>query len=267
MRITRLIMSLALILISLSLLSSCGRPADSIIIAGSTSVQRYIEILAEAYSAIHPGRVVDVQGGGSSAGITAAVSGTADVGMSSRNLKDDEDHLVVIEIAKDGLAIIVNPANPLTNITIEDIRMIYTGRYTDWSQLGGASAKINVIAREEGSGTRSAFEEMIMDGSRIIQKAITLNSNGAVRQAIAGDPHSIGFISLGLVEIGENPVKALRINSIEPTRENIENETYALYRSFLFVMLEEPEGLVLQFIDFMRSPRGREILAAEGLVA
>ena len=267
MQTNRKLATIASLLLSICLLTACGgRHEASVIIAGSTSVQRYIEILAEEYSAIHSGRVVDVQGGGSSAGITAVESGTAAVGMSSRNLKESEEHLVVLEIAKDGLAIIVHPENPLTNLTIEQIRGIYQGELTSWTQLGGSSAEIHVVAREEGSGTRSAFEEMVMEGNRIKPKAIVLNSNGAVRQSIAADPNSIGFISLGLVEIGENPVKALRIDSIEPTRENVANGSYTLFRSFLFVMLEEPEGLVLQFIEFIQSQEGQKILADEGLV-
>ena len=266
MRIIRITLVIIIISISLPLLTSCQRPSASIIVAGSTSVQPYVEMLAEEYAIIFPGKVVDVQGGGSSAGITAVVSGTADIGMASRNLRESEDHLLVVEIAKDGLAIIVHPKNSLSDLTLEQIRGIYMGEYTNWSQLGGENARIHVIAREEGSGTRSAFEEMAMDGNRIIPRAIILNSNGAVRQSIAGDPHSIGFISLGLVDIGESPVKALRIDGIEPLLENVATGSYAMYRSFLFVMLEEPQGPILDFIDFVRSPEGQRILALEGLV-
>jgi phosphate transport system substrate-binding protein len=263
----KLVVIVPVLLALMCLLAACGGGRDAaFIIAGSTSVQPYIEILAEDYALSHPEKVIDIQGGGSSAGITAVESGTAEIGMSSRNLKESEMHLWSIEITKDGLAIIVNPDNPVSDLMPEQILGIYAGDITNWSQLGGRDARIHIITREEGSGTRSAFEEMVMDGRRITPRAIVQDSNGAVRMLVADDPNSIGYISLGLVDVGERPVKALLIDGVAPTRENVLNGSYTMFRSFLFVALREPEGYAKQFIDYVRSPEGQRVLAEEGLI-
>jgi phosphate transport system substrate-binding protein len=251
-----------LLIVLIFFLFSC-RDRDAVIIAGSTSVQPYAEVLVEEFMILNPQNVIDIQGGGSSAGITAVETGTAEIGMSSRFLKDSEKHLWSIEIAKDGLAMIVNPRNPIQNLTINQIRGIYTADIKNWSELGGSNARIHIIAREEGSGTRSAFEEMMMDGRRITPRAIVQASNGAVRQLVAGDPHSIGFISLGLVD---ETVKAISLHGVPATRENIINGTYELYRPFLFISKEQPVDTVMEFIDFILSPEGQRLLADEGLI-
>jgi len=257
-----------LISLCITFLTACGGGSNSaaFVIAGSTSVQPYVEILVEEYAIHNPGKYIDVQGGGSSAGIQAVESHTAQIGMSSRNLRDTEEYLWNERIAKDGLAIIINPNNPVSDLTLEEIRSIYAADIENWSQLGGLDARIHIITREEGSGTRSAFEELVMDERRITPRAIVQDSNGAVRQLVADDPFSIGFISLGLVDIGEKPVKALRIDGVAATRNNVLNGDYKLYRSFLFVSLERPVGSVIQFIDFIRSPEGQRIMSEEGLI-
>jgi len=254
---------------SVCFLTACGgRGSNSaaFVIAGSTSVQPYVEILVEEYAISNPEKLIDVQGGGSSAGIQAVESHTAEIGMSSRNLRESEKHLWHLEITKDGLAIIVNPRNPVSSLTLEEIRGIYSADYVNWSELGGPDARIHIITREEGSGTRSAFEELVMEDRRITPRAIVQDSNGSVRQLVSDDPFSIGFISLGLVEIGERPVKALRINEVAATRNNVLNGDYALFRSFWFVSLERPTGSVMEFIDFIRSPEGQKIMSDEGLI-
>jgi len=248
----------------------CGcQQGEGVIVAGSTSVQPYAEVLEEDYALLHPDSLIDIQGGGSSAGITAVESGTADIGMSSRMLKDEESHLWSVEIAKDGLAIIIHPDNQVGDLTLEQVRGIYAGDIVNWSELGGSDARIHVIAREEGSGTRSAFEDLVMDeDSRITPRAIVQNSNGAVRMLVSDDKYAVGFISLGLVDHlqGMKPVKALRLDGVEPSRENVINGTYSLYRPFLFVCDGEPSGEAKNFIDFVMSPEGQDILVAEGLI-
>jgi phosphate transport system substrate-binding protein len=226
-------------------------------------VQPYAEVLAEDYALLFPEKIIDIQGGGSSAGITAARSGTADIGMSSRALTDKEMDLWSCEIAKDGLAIIVHPDNPVNDLTLGQICGIYTGKITGWDELGGGKAKIHKIAREEGSGTRSAFESLVMGKEQISPKAIVQDSNGAVRQLVSSDRNSIGFISLGLVD---HTVKALLLDGIAPVRENVINNSYGLYRPFILVTENEPSGLVRQFIDFVLSKEGQQILVHEGLV-
>jgi len=239
----------------MGMMTACSQaPGSATIVAGSTSVQPYAEILAEEYMVLNPDAVIDIQGGGSSAGITATKTHSADIGMSSRALKDEEKSLWNVEIAKDGLVLIVNPRNPIQNLTSDQIRDIYAATITDWSQLGGSKSKINIIAREEGSGTRSAFTELLMGEEEITPKAIVQDSNGAVRQ---------GFISLGLVT---DEVKALHLDGIEATRENIMNGSYRLSRQFLFVTDGEPTGLNREFIDFTLSSEGQKLLSNEGLI-
>ena len=261
----RRIIGLIILIFSMSMITACTKTSSSgTIVAGSTSVQPYAEVLAEEYMILNPGSQIDIQGGGSSAGITAAETESAAIGMSSRGLKDDEMHLWHIEIAKDGLVLIVNPDNPVDNLSLDQIRDIYSGIITDWSQVGGVEARINLIAREEGSGTRSAFIDLVMrEGEEITPKAIVQDSNGSVMQLVAGDPNAIGFISLGLVN---DNIKALDIDGIEATAENIMNNSYTLARPFLFVTKNKPTGLTKDFIDFILSSDGQEILSSEGLI-
>jgi len=261
--------------------SSCENNIEEVIIvAGSTSVQPYAEMLAETYFHLYPEYEIDIQGGGSSAGVSAALSRTAEIGMSSRAMKDSELESLkdtgqewrIIEIAKDGLAIIIHPDNPIHDLTMEQIRAVYTGKIANWKDLDGKDAKIHVITREEGSGTRDAFETLLMDKNPITPKAIVQDSNGSVRLLVSDDINAIGFISLGLVrpEPGQKPVKALHLDGVEATVENVRNGSYKLFRPFLFITVvdegKEPEGLTKKFIDFTLSPEGQQILINEGLI-
>ena len=254
--------------IFLMLFPACSKGETELIVAGSTSVQPYAEILAEEFALVHtepaaepkgrgspPVGTVEIQGGGSSAGIAAAESGTADIGMSSRYLKEKEElqGLKEVTIAIDGLAVIVHKDNPVSNLGVEQIQKIYTSdnaaRINNWKELGGRDAKIHIITREEGSGTRSAFEEQIMKEEWITPKAIVLNSNGSIGQQVELDPDAIGFISLGLVK--EYNVKAVNLDGITPTHANVANGSYLLSRPFLFVTKGVSTGKARQFIDFI----------------
>ena len=281
----------AIIILLCAMLSACGGGrGERITIAGSTSVLPFAELLGEEFEKKHPGYAIDVQGGGSTAGVTSVRNGTAAIGMLSRKLKDSEKDLIKYEIAKDGLAIIINPNNPIikksggpnfaVNLSEQIIQDIYKGIITDWSdpRLGGNKGKIHVVMREEGSGTRGAFEDLIMtetlpDGTKqivpTIKKAITYGSNGSVRLLVSNDTNAIGFISLGLIDIkGQKPVRAVSINGVEAKAENIGNDTYKLWRPFLFVVKHEPEeGLTKDFIDFVLGPEGKALLSKQGLIA
>lgn len=259
------ILGVMLLSVSISLTTACSRPSSEVgfIVAGSTSVQPYAEILAEEYIILHSASEIDIQGGGSSAGITAAKSGIADLGMSSRHLNDEEKSLWNIEIAKDGLGVIVHPSNPIENLTLDQIRKIYSGEVKNWSEVGGNDAKIHIITREEGSGTRSAFAELVMEKTEITPKAIVQDSNGAVKQLIKDDENAIGYVSLGLVD---KDVKALHLGGVTASQENILNGSYALSRPFLFVSLNPPSGQAKEFVDFILSPEGQKMLSDEGLI-
>jgi len=262
----RLVSTLKIILLVfiVALNSGCAKKnANGLILAGSTSVQPFAETLSEAYMKIHPEISIDVQGGGSSAGIMSAQTNTADIGMSSRKLKDEEKTLWSVEIARDGLAVIIHPDNPITSLTLSQIRAIYSGTITNWKQLGGKDKEIHVITREEGSGTRSAFEDLAMNKVEIDPRSIVQDSNGTVRQLVGDDRYAIGYISLGLVN---SKVKAIEIDGVAASRENVLDGTYILSRPYLFVLSAEPVGEVKKFIDFVLSAEGRALLDLEGLI-
>jgi phosphate transport system substrate-binding protein len=243
--------------------SSSQTTSRPLCIAGSTSVQPFAEKLAEVYMHQHPGVRIDVQGGGSSAGIYAATQGAADLGASSRELLGQEKNLVEMPIAFDGIAVIVHPSNPLTTITLAEIRQIFGGAAANWSTLGLPRHAIHLITREEGSGTREAFEHLVMNKEEITPAALVQDSNGSVREIVAGDLHSIGYISAGLVD---DRVKALAIDGALPTRDNIKNHTYKLTRRFLLVSRAAPAGPCKDFVDFVLGPDGQKVLETEGLV-
>jgi len=242
---------------------ACGRREGGIIIAGSTSVQPFIEKVAEQYMADHPGTVINVQGGGSTAGIQATFNHTCDIGASSRDLKMSEKGLQIVLIAVDGIAVIVHHDNVIDDLTVEQIQKIFTTEITNWQELGGADAEIIPVTREEGSGTRGSFEKMIMGEKEISDACLVQDSNGAVREIIATTPQGIGYISVGLVDERE---KAVAINGVEPTLMNLITCTYEFSRPFLLLLREAPTGDVKKFIDYVLSERGQDILKKEGLI-
>jgi len=237
--------------------------SKEITLAGSTSIEPFADKWAEVYMEKYPDTIVNVQGGGSSAGIQAAESGAADIGTCSRELKPEEKGLNEIIVAYDGLAIIVHSTNKLSDLTIEQIKQIFSGQIRNWQEFGGESKIITVVTREEGSGTRGAFQEMVMEKERIFKGAIVQDSNGTVREIVANDPNAIGYISLGLVN---DKVKALSLDGISATDENIITKRYTLVRPFLFVTKNIPAGEVKNFIDFVLSQEGQKLIIEEGLI-
>lgn len=255
-------------LLPLCLAPSCQRADPNAVggvmtVAGSTSVQPFAEKLAEEFMAERPELNINIQGGGSSAGVRAAQTGAAQIGMSSRNLKEAEKGLFETAIAYDGIAVIVHRDNPLRALSREQVAGIFAGDYNSWADLGGSEGSIHFVAREEGSGTRGAFEKMVMEDRDISLRALVQASNGAVREIVARDPGSIGYISLGLVD---ERVKALAVDGAEATRDSIIARKYKLVRPFLFLTREEAVGTAKDFIDFIMGPRGQELLSAEGLI-
>jgi phosphate transport system substrate-binding protein len=241
-----------------------GRSQMDLTLAGSTSIQPFADKWAEVFMEARPDYGVNVQGGGSSAGIQACKSGACQIGMSSRELKGDEKDLVEIVVARDGLAIIVHPANPVRGVKLTDVKQIFAGDLRNWRYLGGPDRDITVVTREEGSGTRGAFQELVMGKTRIFRGAITEDSNGTVREIIAHDPNAVGFISLGLVN---EQVRALELDGVAGNEANIRNGSYRLVRPFLFVSRAEPTGLAKEFVDFVLSEEGQELIRKEGLLA
>jgi phosphate transport system substrate-binding protein len=180
----------------------------------------------------HRDFVVDVQGGGSTAGIQACFNNTVNIGMSSRQLKDEEKKLNQIIICYDGISLVVNPKNPIRELTLKEIRDIFNGKIKNWSELGWIDRKIDAVTREEGSGTRGSFEELVMKGEEIDDGIMVQDSNGSVKEVVATDPYAIGYISLGLVDA---KVKAVDIDGIGPSIDAIKLGEYKIVRPFLYL--------------------------------
>ncbi len=241
---------------------SKGRKS-TVTIAGSTSVMPFSEKLAEHFKIEGSRITVDVQGGGSSAGIQACLNRTVDIGMSSRELKGDEKRLNEIVICHDGIALVVHPQNPIKDITPDQIRAVYGGSLRNWKQLGWIDRNIDAVTREEGSGTRGAFEELVMGRTNIHDSTMVQDSNGSVKEVVATDPYAIGFISLGVVDA---KVKALTVDGVAPKVENIKTHKYRIVRPFLYLTMGEPEGAARDFIAYVLSKDGQLLLKKEGLV-
>ena len=242
--------------------------SSKIVAVGSTTVAVPMEELANKYKEIEPNVVVEVQGVGSSAGVKAAADGTADIGMVSRELKDSEqsDDLEVTTIAYDGIAIVVNPANGVENLTSEQVKGIFEGTITNWSEVGGADADIIVVTREDGSGTRSAFEEILglqqeIDGkkvSSISQGALVAEGNGTTKATVASKEGSIGFVSLGFID---DTVKAISVNDVMPTVETVKNGEYSVSRPLLVITHKDGTQTTKDFLEFILGDEGQEIVS------
>jgi phosphate transport system substrate-binding protein len=239
-----------------------GRKEGALEVIGSTSIEPFAEMLAQEYEKTYPGRYVNVQGGGSTAGIQAAINGIADIGMCSRALKADETGFKDFIVARDGLAVVIHPSNPVGNLSRAQIQKIFAGDIINWKPLGGEDRPIRVITREEGSGTREAFMKLVMGKARVSRKALTQESNGAVKELVRNDPGAIGYMSLGLA----HGLKLAVVDGVAPSTEAVVSGQYPLVRPFLFVTRGEPSDRARAFIDYMLSPPSQQLLEQEGLV-
>lgn len=236
-------------------------------IAGSTSMEKYANALAESFMDKYPNVSVTVEFVGSSAGIEAVTAGSADIGNSSRNLRDEEkaDGAVENIVAMDGIAVCVDRENTVTNLTKQQLIDIYTGTVTNWSELGGSDMPVVLVGRESGSGTRSAFEE-ILGMEDMCDYANELDSTGAVLAKIASIPGAIGYVSLDVVD---DSVTALSLDGAEPTADNIRGGSYFLCRPFVMVTkgaIFEQGELVQAWFGYIYSEEGQEIASQTGLI-
>lgn len=261
-RILSLLLIFPLLFLNLYLIN-CKRVKAGITLAGSNSITPFAELLAEEYMLLNPQSSIHVQDGGLTAGIIAVRNNAAHIGMSSRNLSNSEKDLYSVMIAKDAIAIIVNPLNPVEDLSLKQVRDIFSGKIKKWSEVGGPPNPIIVITREEGSGTRDSFQKMVMGKDEITLEALVQDASGTIRQLVSDDLNAIGYISLGLVN---DKVKPLKISGIEANIKNIENGKYTLVRPFLFVFKAELKGEAKSFLDFVLSEKGQKILEKEGLV-
>jgi phosphate transport system substrate-binding protein len=245
----------------------CASAEGKIQLAGSTTVQPLAEELAEAFmdtSSI----VVEVQGGGSSVGVTSAGEGTVDIGMASREVKGSEletfPELEIFTVANDGIAIVTHPETTIPTLSVEQVQSIYAGEITNWSEVGGPSADIVVVSREEGSGTRAAFEELVMEYGdavkEITENALLQQSNGQVRTTVASTPNAVGYLSFGFLDDSTNPVP---IDSVDPTPENVSGGTYPIFRPLNMLTHGAPNANSQCYLDFALGADGQAIVAEE----
>lgn len=233
---------------------------------GSTSMEKVIGTLGEAFKE-KEGIDVTYNPTGSGSGIQAVSEGRCDIGLSSRALKDDEKAtLTETTVALDGIAMIVNPENPVSDLTVEQIADIYTGKITNWSEVGGNDTEIVLIGREAGSGTRDGFESITgtKDACKLDQE---LTSTGGVIEAVAGNPNAIGYASLSAVE-GKNTVKAVTVGGVACTEETVLNGSYAIQRPFVLVTKtgETLSPAAQAFFDYATSSTASQLIKAAGAV-
>lgn len=233
--------------------------------SGSTSMEKMAKALAESFNAKYPDVAIDIQLGGSSTGITNAQEGVSDIGNVSRDLKEDETGLVAHKVALDGIGVVVNLENPVEDLTMDQIAKIYTGEITNWSEVGGDDLDIYVVGREDGSGTRDAFESVTGVGENAQYDSLQ-TSTGAAKTTVATTPGAIGYVSFDSVD---DTVKTLKVGGVEISTDTIKDGSYTLQRPFVMVTKEGAElsDAAQAFLDYVLSDEGQEVCVQVGLVS
>lgn len=261
----RIILVIVIILVLAGAYLAINSGSSKVEIVGSTSVQPVAEKLVEKYKETHPDAQINVQGGGSSVGIKSAQDGTADIGTSSKALKKNESQgLTQIPLGQDGIVIAVNTENSVDGVTSEQLKDIFSGKITNWKEVGGSDGKINVIRREDGSGTLDAFESIVMGkDTKIKSDAVVQSSTEAVKQSVKTDENAIGFVSYAHMS---SDVKALKIDGVSPSDDTIADGSYKLQRPFLFLVKGTPNQATQDFLNFVNSSEGQKVLKDEKIV-
>ncbi len=269
-KINLVIMSIAVIC---SLLTSTnGLAADNIIVKGSTTVLPISQVCAEVFMDQNPKIDISVQGGGSGVGISSIIDGTCDIGNASRAIKGKELENAEEKgvepigniVARDAIAVVVNPVNGVNELTLEQIKSIYTGEFSNWSQVGGTNQEIVVISRDSASGTFEAFNELALGKEKVRPDALLQASNAAVATSVANTPGAIGYIGLGYVT---SKVKSIKINGVAPSKDTVNSDTYPLARPLFMYTNGEPAGEVKQFINFVMSEEGQKLVEENGYIS
>lgn len=241
--------------------------SGTITMAGSTSMEKLANALAESFMLKYPEVTVTAEFTGSGAGIESVLGGTCDIGNSSRSLKEEEKTAGAVEniVAIDGIAVVADPSNTVTDLTKDQLISIYTGEISNWSEVGGADAPIVVVGREAGSGTRGAFEEILGVEDKCVY-ANELDSTGAVMAKVASTPGAVGYVSLDVVD---ESVTSLTLDGVEATAENIQSGSYFLSRPFVMATngeISEQSGLIQAWFEYVLSEEGQTVAAQTGLI-
>jgi phosphate transport system substrate-binding protein len=254
-------------------LAAQGAAGDKVLsISGSTTVLPIAAQAAEKFMDSHPDLDVQVNGGGTGAGVQAAGEGTAIIGMASRDLKAEEmtkyPDLIAHQIAIDGIAIITNKANPIPSLTLDQVKKIYDGNITNWKDVGGNDALIVVVGRDSASGTREFFYTDVMKKADFVSTQLEKNSNGAVKQTIEQTPTAIGYVGLGYVDESVHTIPLSVDGSlITPTIETVKTGTYPISRPLHLLTKGQPVGDAAEFLAFLDGPQGQEIITEEGFIS
>ena len=242
--------------------STSGSRSSKITVSGSTSVGPTMEILAEDYQKENDTTTIEVQQVGSSAGITNTIDGTSQIGMSS---DEEKSELKEYQIAIDGIAVITNSANKVKDLTLQQVKDIYTGKITNWKEVGGADAEIVVVSREDGSGTRDGFQEIVgFESKDLTSNAQISDGSGNIKTTVQGNENAIGYISFGYLD---DSINAVKIGGVEPKEENVYNDKYPISRPFLLVTKGEASGDAKSFIDYVLSDAGQKTIEKQGFMS
>lgn len=245
------------------IMAGCGKGRENVTIAGSTAFQPFAEKLAEQYMAMHPDVMITVQGGGSAMGIQSALSGAAQIGMADLvKLPPETDALTSLVVARDGIAVVLNPANPVTALTFDQVRDIFSGKILNWKEVGGADHPIAVISREAGSGTRSSFEK-ILGGIKLAPDALVQDSNGTIRETVANDKNAVGYVSHGLIN---EKIKPVTVDGKPCTEEAIMKGEYKLVRPVFLMAKADASPACKAFLDYVMSNEAQELIHKSGLI-
>ncbi|OGG27121.1 hypothetical protein A2960_01655 [Candidatus Gottesmanbacteria bacterium RIFCSPLOWO2_01_FULL_39_12b] len=244
--------------------SFTAKPVLPIRLAGSTAFQPFAEKLAEKYMEEHPSITVDVQGGGSAVGIMASQQGIVDIGMADMlSLPHDIDYLERTVVARDGIAVIVNPANKANEISFDQLGKIFSGEINNWKDVSFDNAPIRVISREEGSGTKKSFDQLVLNGKKLTREAMFQDSNGTIRETVRSDPNAIGYISIGYLT---SNVKPLLIDGIAATNENVKAGIYKISRPIFLILKANPKDAARKFLNYLLEAEAQKIIASDGLI-
>ncbi len=258
-------------LLVMALFSGVVGAQNNLTIQGSSTVLPIAQRIAEVYMQNNEDVNISVRGGGSGNGIAALIDGTTDIADASRFIKQSEVENAVNNgyypvphrVAMDGIAVVINPANPVESLTLDEIKQIYTGEITNWSELGGNDEEIVVISRDSSSGTFEVFGEIALQGERLTPNALLQASNGAISSVVSDTEGAIGYVGLGYLD---DTLKAVKVNGVAPSNSTVASGEFPIARPLFMFTDGWPEGLTLRFINFVLSQEGQKVVEEQGFV-